>query len=170
MRAGRLLETQSSRMAAIGILLLASLVFLGFWILRGPEADPGGRVLHQLQPAAQALPSDAHVIYRYDLEPKWDSCDGRPGTFGWDNVILQIHFESRTPTLALVEHADQTLRRLGWSHVYDTGGQVGWTKQLDSGSVANAQLSNAVPDQGGTTQKWDLFVGAPPIGPQVSGC
>lgn len=108
----------------MGILLLASLVFLGFWILRGPVPDPGRRVLHQLQPAAQALPSDAHVIYRYDLEPKWDSCDGRPGTFGWDNVILQIHFQSRTPTMALVEHADQTLRRLGWSHVYDTSGQV----------------------------------------------
>jgi hypothetical protein len=170
MRAGRLLETQSSRMVAIAILLLATLGFMGFWILRGPEADPGGRVLHQLQPAAQALPSDAQVIYRYDLEPKWDSCDGRPGTLGWDNVILQIHFESRTPTMALVEHADQTLHRLGWSHVYDTVGQVAWAKQLDSGSVANAQLSNAVPDQGGGTQKWDLFVSAPPIGPQVSGC
>jgi hypothetical protein len=49
-------------------------------------------------------------------------------------------------------------------------GQVGWIKQLANGSVASAQLSNAVPDQGGPTQRWDLFVGAPPIGTRVSGC
>jgi len=72
--------------------------------------------------------------------------------------------------MALVEHADGTLRRLGWSHEYDRSGQVGWTKPLANGSVANAQLSNAVPDQRGLTQKWDLFVGAPPIGTRVSGC
>jgi hypothetical protein len=150
--------------------LLAVCVFFVYWILWGPGGDPGGRVLHQLQSAAQALPSDAHVIYRYDLEPRWDSCDGRRGTFGWDDVIVQIHFESRTPTMALVEHADGTLHRLGWSLEYDGSGQVGWTKQLADGSVAHAQLSNAVPDQGGPTQNWDLFVGAPPIGTRVSGC
>jgi hypothetical protein len=169
-KAVRILVPQFSRMIALGLVLLVACVFLGYRILWGPEGDPEGRVLHQLQPAAQALPSDAHVIYRYDFEPKWDSCDGRQGTFGWNNVILQIRFESRTPTIALVEHADGTLRRLGWSYEYDRSGQVGWTKQLANGSVASAQLSNAVPDQGGLTQKWDLFVGAPPIGTRVSGC
>jgi len=75
------------------------------------------------------------MSFTCDVEPKWDSCDGRQATFGWDNVILQIHFESRTPTIALVEHADGTLHRLGWSHEYDRSGQVGWTKQLANGSV-----------------------------------
>jgi hypothetical protein len=170
LRAIRLPATQFSLMLGLGLLLLVTCMFLGYWILWGPNGDPGGRVLRQLQPAAQALPSDAHVIYRYDLEPKWDSCDGRQGTFGWDDVIVQIHFDSRTPTTALFEHADETLHRLGWSQKYDNGSQVGWTKQLINGSVANAQLSNAVPDQGGTTQKWDLYVGAPPIGTRASGC
>jgi hypothetical protein len=170
LRAIRLPVTQFPRMFGLGLLLLVTCVFLGYWFLWGPGGDPGGRVLHQLQPAAQAIPSDAHVIYRYDLEPKWDSCDGRQGTFGWDNVIVQIHFESRTPTIALVGNADKTLRRLGWSQQYYTNGQAGWRKQLANGSVANAQLSNVVPGQGGLAQTWDLFVGAPPIGTRVSGC
>ena len=72
--------------------------------------------------------------------------------------------------MALVEHADGTLRRLGWSREYDRSGQVGWTKQLANASFASAQLSNAAPDQGGLTQKWNLFAGAPPIGTRVSGC
>jgi hypothetical protein len=167
-RTGRFLEKQSSRLIAIGLLVLASLVVL--WILFGPSGDPGGQVLHQLQPAAQALPSDARVMYRYDLEPKWDSCDGRQGTFGWDDVILDIHFKSKTPATAVFGHADETFHRLGWSREYDTGEQVGWTRRLVSGSVARAQLSKAVPDQGGTTQEWDLYVGAPPIGTRSSGC
>jgi hypothetical protein len=122
----------------------------------------------------QALPSDAHVLYRYDLEPKWDSCDGRPGTFGWDNVVVQIHFESSRPTDAVVQGADQTFRELGWNPGYvnkqSTFTQVGWTRRLDNGSMASAELSSGVPDQSAATPRWDLFVTAPPVGPQASGC
>lgn len=151
---------------------------LTVWFVRGaingPDADPGGRILHTLRASAQALPSDALVLYRYDLEPKWDSCDGRPGTFGWDNIVVQIHFESRSPTHAVVQAADQTFRELGWNPDYvnnqSTFIQVGWTRHLDNGSTAKAQLANGVPDQSAATPRWDLFVTAPPVGPQVSGC
>lgn len=151
---------------------------LTVWFVRaalsGPDADPGGRVLHPLRASAQSLPSDAQVLYRYDLEPKWDSCDGRPGTFGWDNVVVQIHFESGSPTDAVVQGADQAFRKLGWNPVYvsnqSTFIQVDWTKRLDNGSMAKAQLSNGVPDQSAATPRWDLFVTAPPVGPQASGC
>jgi hypothetical protein len=142
--------------------------------IRGPDADPGGRILYTLRASAQALPSDAHVLYRYDLEPKWDSCDGRPGTFGWDNVVVQIHFESSSPTDAVVQGAGQTFRELGWNPDYvnkqSTFIQVGWSRRLDNGSMAKAQLSNGVPDQSAATPRWDLFVSAPPVGPQASGC
>jgi hypothetical protein len=152
------------------ILPLAAVAVLSLSILLGPSGDPGGRILHQLQPAAQAVPAGSQVLYRYDYEPRLDSCDGRHGTFGWNDVVLQIHFESATPTAELVEHSDRTLRRLGWDLAYNSGMQTGWTKHLENGSVANAQLSNAVPDQGGAAQRWDLVVSAPPVGRRASGC
>jgi len=140
----------------------------------GPIADPGGRILHALRSTTQALPNDAHVLYRKDLEPKWDSCDGRSGTFGWDNVLVQIHFESGTSTDTVVRGASQAFRTLGWQQDYvnnqSTFVQLGWTRRLDNGSIAKAQLSNGVPDQSATTPRWDLFVTAPPVGPQASGC
>ncbi len=142
--------------------------------MSGPEADPGGRILDTLRGAAQALPSDAHVLYWHDFEPKWDSCDGRPGTFGWDNVDVQIRFGSRRPTGAVLRWADQTLRGLGWRPDYVNKQsafiQVGWTRRLDNGAIARAQLSNGLPDQSAATLRWDLFVTAPPVGPQASGC
>ena len=160
------------------VLALAAIGLLGFGFPRtvsgGPEADPGGRILHELRTTANALPGDAQVLYRNDLEPKWDSCDGRAGTFGWDNVIVQIHFASKVPSQTLLERADRVLEGLGWSRDYlneqSTFLQQGWTKRLDDGSVAKVQLSNGVTDQGGPTQRWDLYATAPPVGQQSSGC
>lgn len=163
---------------AFGAVAFAAMAVLAIWFARAaassPNADPGGRILNQLRTASQALPGDAQVIYRNDIEPNWDSCDGRPGTFGWDNVVVQIHFQSRTGTAALVDHADRMLRGLGWTsdykNVVNGGPQVGWSRRLENGSLAKAQLTNVAPDQGGASQDWDLFVTAPPVGPRVSGC
>lgn len=158
--------------------LAVALGFLAFWFVRevanGPHADPGGRILNQLRTAAQALPADAQVTYRNDLEPKWDSCDGRSGTFGWDDVVVQIHFQSRTGTATLVDHADRTFRSLGWNSDYHDAvkgdPQVGWSRSLDNGSMAKAQLTANVPNPTGVDRVWDLFVSAPPVGTRVSGC
>jgi hypothetical protein len=161
--------------ALVGVIGVSALTlwFLGNAIA-GPIADPGGRILHALQSTKRALPNDAHVLYRNDVEPKWDSCDGRPGTFGWDNVVVQIHFESGSSTDTVVQGAGQAFRNLGWQQDYvnnqSTFVQVGWTRRLDNGSIAKAQLSNGVPDQSATRPRWDLFVTAPPVGPQASGC
>jgi hypothetical protein len=164
-------------------LLAASLGLIGaavatIWVVRaavyGPDADPGGRILRTLESAAQALPGDAHVLYRNDIEPRWDSCDGRPGTFGWNNVDVQIHFESTSASDSVVRNADENLARLGWRRTYETNQatfvQVVWTRPLENGSLATAQLSSTLPDQNSTTPRWDLFVAAPPVGPKVSGC
>jgi hypothetical protein len=155
----------------IGVSALA-LWFLGNAIA-GPTADPGGRILQALRSSEQALPNDAHVLYRNDLEPKWDSCDGRSGTFGRDNIVVQIRFESASPTDTVVHGASQAFRTLGWQQDYvnnqSTFVQLGWTRRLDNGSTAKAQLSS-VPNQSAARLGWDLFVTAPPVGPQVSGC
>jgi hypothetical protein len=161
--------------AVVGVIsvLALTLWFVGNAIV-GPTADPGGRILHALRSTKQALPNDAHVLYRNDLEPKWDSCDGRSGTFGWDNVVVQIHFESGSSTDTVVHGASRAFQTLGWQQDYvnnqSTFVQLGWTRRLDNGSIAKAQLSNGVPDQSATKSRWDLFVIAPPVGPQASGC
>jgi hypothetical protein len=99
---------------------------------------------------------------------------GGQGRSGWDDVAIQIHFESNSPTDAMVQRANQTFLVLGWNQDYVNNQssfvQVGWTRPLDNGSMAKAQLSNGVPDESGATRRWDLFVTAPPAGPRVSGC
>ena len=170
--------TRSRRRLVAVFVLVIGLSALTTWFVRasiaGPAADPGARILSTLRAAEQALPQDARVLYRYELEPKWDSCDGRPGTFGWDNIVVQIHFESRSSSDAVVQRADRAFRQLGWNPDYlnnqPTFIQVGWTRRLDNGSVAKAQMSDGVPDQNAATPRWDLFVTAPPVGPQASGC
>lgn len=150
-----------------------TLWFLGN-AMAGPTADPGGRILQALASTRQALPNDAHVFYRNDVEPRWDSCDGRSGTFGWDNVVVQIHFESASSTDTVVQGASQAFHTLGWQQDYLNNQsafvQAGWTRRLDNGSIAKAQLSSAVPDPTAARPGWELFVTAPPVGPQASGC
>jgi hypothetical protein len=170
--------TRSRRRLVAAFVLVVGLSALTAWFVRastaGSAADPGGRILNTLRETEQALPHDARVLYRYELEPKWDSCDGRPGTFGWDNIVVQIHFESQSSTDGVVQGADRAFRQLGWNpdymHNQPTFIQIGWTRRLDNGSVARAQLSDGVPDRSAATPRWDLFVTAPPVGPQVSGC
>ena len=147
--------------------LVAVVVAAGTWLWFAvqPTGDPGGRVLGQLRPATAALPADARIDYRNDVEPRWDSCDGRPGTEGWDDVDVQVHFTTATAETEVLTHADAALRQLGW--LPDTSQPAGssWTKALANGTTAKASLEHEVgPDA------WTLFVLAPPVGRRVSGC
>ena len=138
-----------------------------FAVLRAPSGHPGGRVLHQLQPAVAALPDGARVSYRHDVEPRWDSCDGRQGTFGWGDATVQVRFTSNWSASALLAHADRVLRGLGWAPALRdaTGAPVAWTKALDRGTTARATLERSPADAA-----WTLFVLAPPAGPPARGC
>jgi len=135
-----------------------------------PTGDPGGRILAELEPTAAAVPGGANILYRQAVEPRWDSCDGRAGTFGWDDVVLVVHFASGLRPEAVAGNADATLRPLGWvpeySHQDANGMAIGWTKTLSSGATAKAQLT----DQDLDPTTWTLYVGAPPVGPRASGC
>jgi hypothetical protein len=133
----------------------------------GSTGDPGGRILGELQPASTAIAPDAKIRYRHDDEPRWDSCDGRPGTFGWNDAVMQIHFASALSSTAVSSHANAALLGLGWKAVYNSGVQVGWQKRLTNSSYAHAQITDDNQIDLGT---WTLFVSAPPAGQRASGC
>lgn len=147
--------------------VLAVVVAAGiwFWVAAQPTGDPGDQVLNQLEPATVALPPDAKIAYRNDVEPRWDSCDGRAGTYGWDDVVVQVHFTTSTPGSEVLANADATLRRLGWQPDSDAPVGSSWTRVLANGTTARASLDyQAIPDA------WTLFVLAPPVGQRASGC
>lgn len=95
-----------------------------------------------------------------------------PENFRWSGVDVLIDFKSKTTTTSLLEHVDQQLRRLGRNSDYQNdvngGKQVGWSRYLENGSLAKAQLTNL--PLGGTAQDWEMYVTAPPVGPEASGC
>jgi hypothetical protein len=70
--------------------------------------DPGGRILAGLQTVASAIPADAEVMLRQANEPRWDSCDGRAGTFGWNNVTVNVQFRASEQPDALVAQIDRS--------------------------------------------------------------
>ena len=102
------------------------------------------------------------------MEPLWDSCDGQAGTFGWNDVVVQVHFRSSTQLREVFAHAASVLARQGWkagrvSEPDGRGLRSDWTKP--SPSALSVSLSNNTPDTA-----WDLFASAAPLGRRASGC
>lgn len=156
----------SKVMASLATLaLIAAISACGAGSTDPPDSspDPGGRILAELQTAAAAVPSDASVIYRHDVEPQWDSCDGRADTYGWDDVVVQIHFNSPSSPGRIFGDGISRMAALGWSVSYQHGDtDLVWTRRLRNGTEGKAALSNV----GG----WTLYASAPPVGPRVRGC
>ena len=118
----------------------------------GAVGDPGGRILAALRTAASAVPARAHLNWSHFDEPKPDSCDGRPGTRGYDPVSVQVHFSWHEPqdiVLASIRHA---LEGIGWQWTdpapvtfpgqnYGTADAIGtWARTLPGGRPATAAL------------------------------
>ena len=149
--------------ASTGVVMLASRRESGH-----PGGDPGGRILALLKPTASAIPKDARIAYRHNIEPLWDSCDGQVGTFGWSDVVVQVHFRSSTKRREVFAHVASVLARQGWiagrvSEPDGPGLRSDWTKP--SPSALSVSLSNNTPDMA-----WDLYASAAPLGRRVSGC
>jgi hypothetical protein len=62
---------------------------------------------------ARAIPPDADIEYRRDDGPLWGSCDGREGTYGWDDVVFQVHFSSKRLSSEILARADDALSAKG---------------------------------------------------------
>jgi hypothetical protein len=121
-----------------------------------------------LKPTASAIPKDARIAYRHNIEPLWDSCDGQAGTFGWNDVVVQVHFRSSTKPREMFADAARVLARQGWklgrlSEPDGPGLRSDWTKP--SLSASSVSLSNNTPDTA-----WDLYASAVPLGQRASGC
>jgi hypothetical protein len=156
--------------AVIGLVVLLVVGGVAFRIAQsGPSGgDPGGRILSQLKPTSVAVPPTAPIGYANYVEPRMDSCDGRAGTQGWGDAVVQIYFQWNGSPSALLSYANGRLSQLGWGafRLQTQNGIPGgdWIKQLNNGSVAQVRLG--AESYGG----WTLFATAPPVGRRASGC
>jgi hypothetical protein len=164
-----------------GVVVIVLLTAGGWWLFNRTQAsgDPGGKVLNQLVPAASALPgygtsslpwvSNPSLTQAYLIksEPKQDSCDGRPGTEGWGQAVVQAGIAWAGTTVELISQVGDRLAALGWHRLSTSttgSGGVSWAKQLSNGSTASASLD---PEQG---TDWEFVAIAPPVGKAASGC
>jgi len=134
--------------------------------------DPCGKVLNQLVPAASALPgygtpklswaSDPRISQAYLIkcEPKQDSCDGRAGTQGWGQAVVQAGFPWSGTPAELTSQVGGHLASLGWNQVSG----VSWSKKLTNGSTASVSIFP------GQSPNWEFVAVAPPVGKAASGC
>jgi hypothetical protein len=158
--------------AVAGIAITATLAF------RHPGGDPGGdpRGVRQqtLRSVSVAVPRGAKVQSHSVGRPIWDSCDGRPGTQGWSDVVDAYQFTSARSAATVVANAEATMNA-GWTLISTPSTPLGpsarWTKPVSGNVVAQALL--AVGTRGPNRHSpsyWDLTASAPPAGRRASGC
>ena len=137
--------------------------------VRTPSGDPGGRVLTQLRPVRAAIPKHNVIInYANYEEPKMDSCDGQPGTQGWDEAVVQVSFRWKGKVAPLMSFAAAQMAENRWvvtrPEVTYPQPYIGWSKHLLNGTTATSSLD--FEDYG----TWTLIAEAPPVGKPVTGC
>jgi hypothetical protein len=179
---GQLGARPNRRRWILGTAIVLVLV-VGSWLLinrLAASGDPGGRVIDQLTPAVSVLPgygtSDLPWTSRpsesksflIKSEPKKDSCDGRAGTGGWSDVVVQGFFQWSGSHGGLISKVGTRLNALGWHQtvILDNTDEAIWKKMLNNGSKATAMLSlSPLGDP-----RWEFNVQAPPVGTPATGC
>jgi hypothetical protein len=165
----------------VALIIVVGLLVGGLILFtRGSSSgDPGGRILDQLVPADSALPGygtpslpwrtepSLSQPYLIKTEPFGDSCDGRPGTQGWSDVVVQAGFSWSGTSDALIASVGSRLTALGWQQAFAPSAiEAGWRKRLDNGSTAGAMLNLDPTGPPG----WEFVATAPPLGKAPSGC
>jgi hypothetical protein len=159
--------------AVAGTAIAATLAF------RHPDVDPGGdpgRVRQQaLRSISVALPGDAKVLSHSVGGPIWDSCDGRPDTQGWSDVINAYQFISAHSAATVVAGAEASMKIAGWKLSSTSHSPLGpsavWTKTVSGNVVARVLLG--VGTRGPSRHSpsfWVFVASAPPAGTRASGC
>jgi hypothetical protein len=174
--------------ARTAVLVVAVFLIVGacitwlVWPGNPSGGDPGGRVMNQLTPTVSSIPGygtaalpwvhqippslDASYIMK--MEPKPDSCDGRPGTQGWSQVVVQSGFRWDGGLASLVAYMEPRLADIGWTLrpqplPSNPPGQS-WTKTLANGTRAYLGVG-----QEGSNH-WELVAEGEPVGRAASGC
>ncbi len=135
--------------------------------------------MDELSPVATALPGygtsslpwtsqpSTSRPYLIKIEPHQDSCDGRAGTQGWSEVVVQGSFRWAGSNEALFARVDSGLSALGWNRTRIPGTtEAMWKKRLANGSVATTELTPS--PLGNPT--WEFVAIAPPAGRAATGC
>jgi hypothetical protein len=151
-----------------------------------PGGDPGDRLMARLSVLVQVVPGfgsgripwftpkdpngNFPDIYATKIEPAWDSCDGRAGTFGWEPVMIQIGFKWTGSAASLADYLNHRLV----PHHLTRGGNPWWGQ---GGDPAWVGPSHAAPDEalvieppGAGGGQWMAFIEARPVGRLASGC
>jgi hypothetical protein len=156
----------------------------------GPKGgDPSGRLMARLAPLVRVVPGFETgripwisfpcdsckwpARYAIKIEPRWDSCDGIKGTFGWDPALVQIGFQWSGPAQRLVELLNSRLAVRRWGTgavpVWGNAGVANW--DYPRAGVAQEAFALEPPIEGPVkSDHWMAFVEARPEGPLVSGC
>ena len=160
-----------SRLSATGcvtgtILMLVAACFGTPWPSGDP--DPGHRFMSALEPVLSAIPAGVHVMTEHRVDSRWDSCDGRPSTFGWDPVSVDAEFTTDAASRQVAGHFRAAMRQLGWA--YDAKNSTDaawmWSRQV-SGQTATTVLQI---DKSWDPPLWSLDAHTPPAAPPVTGC
>jgi hypothetical protein len=133
------------------------------------DPDPGRRSLSALASVLSVIPRGADVTQEDKVEPRWDSCDGRQSTYGWDPAYADAEFSTGALSAQqVISHVRAAMARLGWAYsaTDSRDGQWLWWRQV-GGQTATANLQS---DTDGAPRTWSLRAQAPPAMDPVTGC
>jgi hypothetical protein len=167
---------------------LAAVAIAAFRPSAHPGGDPGGRLMAKITLLVRVVPGfergripwgassclecQSPAPYARKTEPRWDSCDGLAGTFGWNSVAIQVGFRWTGSRRGLVDLLNARLGALGWAK---SGAVPRWAGDQGPGShwISPPGPSPAEafaldpPDQ---RHQWTAVIEAKPHGPLSHGC
>lgn len=155
------------------VVLLAVVAWATRAHLRSDGGDPGGARRAVASQARSALPQGAAVVQDGDGTSLRSSCDGRPGTEGWSDIVVSYRFTTAAPSASVLAHAASAMATQHWAAMGHLDSPLGpgltWAKPVTAGVSARATLTLGSPGPGQPTY-WDLAAVVPPAGKAVSGC
>ena len=102
------------------------------------------------------------------IEPNWDSCYGREGTFGWAAAIIRVGFPWAGTELGLSTLLNERLSARGWvrsaAPSWASVASDGWS--FPKGAAPSMAVAFQRDSAGGET----VFLQAKPKGQVVTGC
>jgi len=172
-------------LVALAAVIAVIVVIVASWEWIDPSGDPGGTVMAQLTPTlaavpgygtpavpvVQEIPQSLDASYVILTEPHQDSCDGRPGTEGWSQVVVQARFRWSQGVAPLVAYMGPRRARSGWTVFPQpptaTPPTATWKKVLSDGGRGFLGVSQ---EGGAGSTLWQFDATGDPVGTAASGC